>query len=984
MRKVRTVGKKILALISAVIVIATAIVPGKMVKAADLGELQNGGSTQLGVGDTVTLKCSSNYAYNGRTVEWSMDQEGIVEITDTDDGDSYSSITSASIKAVAAGKVTVTMHAEDYWGWYSDDEVFEVEVVSDTQDEPEEPEQPVEPSEPSNPVEPETPVESDKAELKVSDVSLSGGAIVISFDCTGDELYSVVQSGLKVTVGEKEIAYEPNYSYYGNNNVGTYVKSGNGIYFYPSDFEEGENVVTLASADQTIKVGVKKTTTSQGWFGNTYEIETFEVKDDSENGSGEDTPVIKNLFIRLVGAFESKMVGEEDVDAISSATTVSYMPEQTNSVKLQAVLVESVEKAEDVAETDWHELSFFNQEEGAIRVNEDPTKTKIVVEPDCEGVTAGYNIFTGDVVLQGTPKKEGTYKVYVVFTDNEGRTATSNSVDFKVNSQHEKLADKLTLENSTKTADGKYIFDQDPWYLEEFGEDTVVVPKEIKAWFGSHTMGTYSEVGEIISLTNGDEPQQTLVIPDGCDLTLVNVRVHSGVKIVVQGGGKLTIRQSTLEGIVEVENGGTFSSDYSGYGGNGSFIYGSTVNGQIRLKDGATIENARIISKTNYSVRDDMNRRNQEPVVVVDGNVNVKGEVYILASEAPNGSYGQSGLQVNGTLNIPSGSTVAVYGGGESHLTAKGGDAVVMNGGLIQGDGNLIAVGGFGMNITGDRSLLGGGAAISGNGAVDVRNVYVEGGSSFDTLVKTVQGNVLVSTRSDVTTVNGKVTGETSEKYWHGTGDENTIPVVSAYFDESKLSAPEVKENENKPENTVNKDNYQSKSTDTTNSAGTNSSEDKKTSDNTEHSDSNNTSNGHSNSVSTNSTVSASLNTNTASVLGENRGENIAQVAKNDMASNKTTHTTSAKAPAIDTSDKSEDKVDDVPDNDNSVEKKETVETSDKEITESETPLADAVVTPADDAKDFPIVATLVAVAILVILVVGANTLLRKQVMKKH
>ena len=945
MRKVRTVGKKILALISAVIVVATAIVPGKMVKAADLGELQNGGSTQLGVGDTITLKCQNNYAYNGRTVDWSMDQEGIVEITDTDDGDSYNSITSASIKAVAAGKVTVTMHAEDYWGWYSDDEVFEIEVVSDTQDEPEEPEQP---EEQSNPVEPETPVESDKAELKVSGVSLSSGAIVISFDCTGDELYSVVQSGLKVTVGEKEIFYEPNYSYYGNNNVGTYIKSGTGIYFYPSDFEEGENVVTLVAADQTIRLGVKKTVTSQGWFGNTYEIETFEVKDDSENGSGEDTPVIKNLFIRLVGAFESKMVGEEDVDAISSATTVSYMPEQTNSVKLQAALVENAKEAEEVSETDWHELSFFNQEEGAIRVNEDPTKTKIVVEPDCEGVIAGYNIFTGDVVLQGTPKKEGTYKVYVVFTDNEGRTATSNSVDFKVHSQHEKLADKLTLENCTKTADGKYIFDQDPWYLEEFGEDTVVVPKDIKAWFGSHTMGTYSEVGEIISLTNGDEPQQMLVIPDGCDLTLVNVRVHSGVKIVVQGGGKLTIRQSTLEGIVEVENGGTFSSDYSGYGGNGSFIYGSTVNGQIRLKDGATIENARIISKTNYSVRDDMNRRNQEPVVVVDGNVNVKGDVYILASEAPNGSYGQSGLQINGTLNIPSGSTVAVYGGGESHLTAKGGDAIIMNGGFIQGDGNLVAVGGFGMNITGDRSLLGGGAAISGNGAVDVKNVYVEAGSSFDVVNKTVQGNVMVSTRSDVTMVSGKATGETSDKYWHGTGDENTIPVITSYFARNRPSndqEPEKKSDsqDNKkeePQNVATESSDNSSDRSNENSSNVNSSNVNSSNVNSSNVNSSNVdgSNENSSNVKSRNFTPSTANSVKAAVLGETRKDSSEQIAHTQTQS----------------SDK-------------------------KEISDQKAPLAETVVTPVEDADGFPTMAIVLALAAAIIVAATTYTVYKKK-----
>ncbi len=628
-------------------------------------------------------------------------------------------------------------------------------------------------------------------EISISSVELSGGAVVFSFDLSGDELYRIVQKGLKVLIGDKDIPYEPNYSYFGYNEKGTYVKNGNSIFFYPSDFEEGENVVTLTTENASKKIGVKKTTISESFFGNEYEIETFEVPDEAgneENGEKDG----KILFIRLVGSFESKMVGEEEIDAISSATTISYLPENANSVKLQAALVDYTTSENEVVDSDWHELGFYNQEDGAIKVNEDPTKTKIVIEPDCDGVTGEYNILTGDVVLTGKPEKAGEYSVYVQFTDMEGRTAISNSLPFLVYGLDEKLSEHLTLENCTQTSDGKYIYDQKPWYIRNFGTDTVVVPKEIKAWYGSHTMGTYSEIGEIISLCNGDVPKQTLIIPDGCNLTMVNERVHSGVRIVVENGGRLAIRQSTLEGIVEVEKGGSFSCDYVDYGENAGFIYGSAVNGQIILKDGATIENSRIISHTNYSARDDENRRNQEPVVVVDGNVQLKGDLYILADEAPNGSFGQIALKLNGMLNIPSDSTVAVYGGGSSNLTAKGGDAIVLNKGLITGDGNLIALGGFGMNLTADRTLLGGGAAVSGDGSLDVKRIYVEGGSSFDKQVEPIQGSILVSNRSSVTSVYGKTNGETSDKYWHGTGDNNLVPDLSMYFEEKTSEEKKV------------------------------------------------------------------------------------------------------------------------------------------------------------------------------------------------
>ena len=58
---------------------------------------------------------------------------------------------------------------------------------------------------------------AESAVVSLDGVELSGGAVVFSFNCSGDELYSIVQKGLKVLIGDKEIPYEPNYGYYGYN-----------------------------------------------------------------------------------------------------------------------------------------------------------------------------------------------------------------------------------------------------------------------------------------------------------------------------------------------------------------------------------------------------------------------------------------------------------------------------------------------------------------------------------------------------------------------------------------------------------------------------------------------------------------------------------------------------------------------------------------------------------------------------------------------
>ena len=92
-------------------------------------------------------------------------------------------------------------------------------------------------------------------------------------------------------------------------------------------------------------------------------------------------------------------------------------------------------------------------------------------------------------------------------------------------------------------------------------ENSVRVPKDLEVWYGSHKSGTYGVLGNDIAWDDvkaGNIPQ-TLYIPDGCNLTLMNMKVLSSVRIVVEDGGKLTLSDSVVQGIIDVKSGGTFS-----------------------------------------------------------------------------------------------------------------------------------------------------------------------------------------------------------------------------------------------------------------------------------------------------------------------------------------------------------------------------------------------------------------------------------------
>lgn len=529
-----------------------------------------------------------------------------------------------------------------------------------------------------------------------------------------------------------------------------------------------------------LKSGDVITITASGYKTLTFKVS---IKDDKLTVSSDSTPGDDmQLHVRLVGSFESALVNQKGYDAISGASTNVTQNKNSDA----SVEVALVKKGQDPQSIDWKLLS-----ESDIRVVSKGSSVNIANRTDPakgndSGMAGVYSVHDGSITLAGTPAKPGIYDISVTITDELGRTATSNTLPFRIYSGEETLQDQLTLANCTKTADGKYMYDMEPWAIKNFtlpsGDQTVVVPADVKAWYGSHTSGTYGKLG--YAVPEGTLQPQTLILPKGCDLTLVNMDILSSVKIVVQDGAKLTLRDSVIQGAVEVENGGTFSMNYNDYGG-GEFLNGASINGKLILKDGSTLENAKIYSNTNNIANGSEARRNTDPVVVINGNVKLKGKVFLRGDEAPTGtdpatgkSYtGQAGLQVNGTLTLEKDAVLAVFGGGKDATTSNGGTAIRLNGGTITGEGKLIAVGG-------DGHFGEGGDAVSGNGTISVADAYLEGGASVSksgTAGKALGDQVKLSGNTNRKLIDGE-TGSAidydHDTYWR---DILTLPDLSLY-----------------------------------------------------------------------------------------------------------------------------------------------------------------------------------------------------------
>lgn len=418
----------------------------------------------------------------------------------------------------------------------------------------------------------------------------------------------------------------------------------------------------------------------------------------------------KKYHLRIVGSFEAAIIGQQKYDAISSATGGGVNSNKNSNVKLQ-IAYTGKEKPADSDFKDAKEVTHDLQLEAKM-VSDD------------SGMVAKYSKIDNSVKLSGIPTKKGNYKVFVQSKDGKLK---SNELDFEVFDSNEVTLEERLVESefkNLKNPKSKKEWDMKPWVIKKFGKDKeeVTVPKNLKLWFGSRESGKYSELGYPIE--ENKATTQTLIVTG--ELYLINMKILSSVNIVVKDGGKLNLSDSSLYGKITVENGGTLEVNYDDY--HKSFASGSSINGQIILKDGATLQNSVIYSNANYLTDGKNAKHIQTPVVSVQGNATIKGNVFIRGDEAPTGEQykGQGAMEIakGKTLTIEKDAKLGLFAGGRYALTSNGGDALKLEG-TVAGKGTLIAVGGNG------RFSGKGGNGVSGNGTITVDNAYLHGGNSY-------------------------------------------------------------------------------------------------------------------------------------------------------------------------------------------------------------------------------------------------------------
>ena len=470
--------------------------------------------------------------------------------------------------------------------------------------------------------------------------------------------------------------------------------------------------------------------------------------------------------IRLVGKFDNLLVGQTKLDGFSGGSvSVSNNP--------NAVSVEYTDK-EKPSEDDWKKLEDRGNEFNEV---------KAVVVDENTGIEA--NFAHGSIILGGSPTKTGTFKIKIIAEDKRGQKVESNEADVEVYNLGEKSLEELMVKDRfIQTQDKKYMWEMSPWKITKFNnsDNVVNVPKDLKAWFGSHKSGTYGELGfETI-----DEPTQTLVVGQGANLTFKNMKILGSVKIIVKDGGILNLDDSVVFGKIEVSNGGKLNVNYSPY--KKQITTGASIWGQVILKDGAILGTSSIYSNTNYAAQGQIVNTNDKPIIKVEGKAKVEGQVYIRGEEqATKGKSGQPALEVgpNGNLEIPENSSLNLFGGGVYPLTSVGGDALKLDGGKVTGKGKLVAIGGSGHGKKG-------GSGISGHGSISVGTAYIRGGNSLKNPAKAVESDKIEFEGTKGITIDGKKTTNSDpiipEDYWDGTKkiSDDKVARINKAIEENK------------------------------------------------------------------------------------------------------------------------------------------------------------------------------------------------------
>ena len=470
--------------------------------------------------------------------------------------------------------------------------------------------------------------------------------------------------------------------------------------------------------------------------------------------------------IRLVGKFDNLLVGQTKIDGFSGGSvSVSNNP--------NAVSVEYTDK-ENPSKDDWKKLEDRGNEFREVKA--------VVVDNDT-GIEA--NFAHGSISLGGSPTKAGTFKIKIIAEDIRGQKVESNEADVEVYKLGEKSLEELMVKDRfIQTQDKKYMWEMSPWKITKFNDsDSIVnVPKDLKAWFGSHQSGTYGELG----FESIDEPIQTLVVGQGANLTFKNMKILGSVKIVIKDGGILNLDDSVVFGKIEVSNGGKLNVNYSPY--KNQITSGASIWGQVILKDGAILGTSSIYSNTNYASQGKIVNTNDKPVIKVEGKAKIEGHVYIRGDEqATKGKSGQPALEVgpNGNLEITENSSLNLFGGGAKPLTSVGGDGLKLDGGKVTGKGKLVAIGGSGLGKKG-------GSGISGHGTISVDTAYIRGGNSSNNPAKAVESDKIKFEGTKGIAIDGKKPTNYDpvipEDYWNETQkiSDRILAKINKAIDENK------------------------------------------------------------------------------------------------------------------------------------------------------------------------------------------------------
>ncbi|MGI6257540.1 MAG: hypothetical protein ACOYJU_05680, partial [Anaerovoracaceae bacterium] len=386
-----------------------------------------------------------------------------------------------------------------------------------------------------------------------------------------------------------------------------------------------------------------------------------------------------------------------------------------------------------VKEGDGPEVDYYD-----YRNNTDGAVLKVDISPEDSGMTATY--WFDRIVVSGTPAKAGTYQV-VATLEHKGQTVRSDGSPLRIYEGNE------TLKGQFATLDPS----DDSWDMEPYvigTSDNAVVPVHLKTIYGSHQSGTYGIIGNNKSLAT-----DTIVIPAGSDVTFENMKFYSSVKIVVEKGGSLTLKDSVAFGPIQV-NGGTFSMDKD-----------SSLTDTLTLNDGSTLKDADIHSNARF-LTDGADKEDVPTMVIVNGKVTALGNNKLRGDTGSGDLPGQTTLQVNGELVIPDGSVLEVIGGGDKNYAPGhiGGTGILLQDGTISGKGTLIATGGVGNDGPG-------GDGITGKGTIKVARLISSGGDSVKIIDKLHKGGDAVGKEVVVTTKNLMLTG--------GKGDPEGSAVVT-------------------------------------------------------------------------------------------------------------------------------------------------------------------------------------------------------------